>query len=166
MCNLNKYSSGKLIDTKQLKNCNWRIITVPSSVVIAFICYITEPQPDRSSHQRCFVKKSVLRNFAKFTGKHLCQGLFFNKHLRPQPATLLKKETLTQLFPCEFCEISKNIFFTENLGATFSEEITHINHCVLSFGYRPESHRKPRDEVGSPILFEWQSWTINLPFLI
>ena len=25
------------------------------------------------------VKKGVLRNFAKFTGKHLCQSLFFNK---------------------------------------------------------------------------------------
>ena len=34
---------------------------------------------DRSSHQRCSVKKGVLRNFAKFTGKHLCQRLFFNK---------------------------------------------------------------------------------------
>ena len=28
---------------------------------------------------RCSVKKSVLRNFAKFTGKHLRQSLFFNK---------------------------------------------------------------------------------------
>ena len=33
----------------------------------------------RSSHQRCSVKKGVLRNFAKFTGKHLCQSLVFNK---------------------------------------------------------------------------------------
>ena len=31
----------------------------------------------RSSHQRCPMKKSVLRNLAKFTGKHLCQSLFF-----------------------------------------------------------------------------------------
>ena len=31
---------------------------------------------NRSSHQRCSVKKSVLRNFAKFTGKHLCQSLW------------------------------------------------------------------------------------------
>ena len=28
---------------------------------------------------RCSVKKSVLKNFAKFTGKHLHQSLFFNK---------------------------------------------------------------------------------------
>ena len=27
-----------------------------------------------------------------------------------RPATLLKKETLAQVFSCEFCEISKNIF--------------------------------------------------------
>ena len=27
---------------------------------------------NRSSHQRCSVKKGVLSNFAKFTGKHLC----------------------------------------------------------------------------------------------
>ena len=32
----------------------------------------------RSSHQRCSIKTGVLRNFAKFTGKHLCQRLFLN----------------------------------------------------------------------------------------
>ena len=26
-----------------------------------------------------FSKKGVLKNFVKFTGKHLCQSLFFNK---------------------------------------------------------------------------------------
>ena len=29
--------------------------------------------------QRCFLKVSVLKNLAKFIGKHLCQSLFFNK---------------------------------------------------------------------------------------
>ena len=33
----------------------------------------------RSSHPEVFCKKGVLRNFAKFTGKHLCQSLSFNK---------------------------------------------------------------------------------------
>ena len=33
----------------------------------------------RSSHRRCSMKKDVLENFAKFTGKHLCQGHLFNK---------------------------------------------------------------------------------------
>ena len=34
---------------------------------------------DRSSRPKVFCKKDVLKNFAKFTGIHLCQGLFFNK---------------------------------------------------------------------------------------
>ena len=36
------------------------------------------------------------------------------------PATLLKKETLAQVLSCEFCEISKNTFFTGNLLSTAS----------------------------------------------
>ena len=57
----------------------------------------------RSSRPEVFCKKGVLRNFAKFTGKYLCQSL------------LIKKKTLAQMFSCEFCEISKNSFFTEHL---------------------------------------------------
>ena len=33
----------------------------------------------RSSHQWCFIKEGVHRNFTKFTGKHLRQSLFFNR---------------------------------------------------------------------------------------
>ena len=33
----------------------------------------------RSSRTKVFCKKGVLKNFAKFPGKHLCQGLFFSK---------------------------------------------------------------------------------------
>ena len=33
----------------------------------------------RSSLPEVFCTKGVLRNFAKFTGKHLCQSLIFNK---------------------------------------------------------------------------------------
>ena len=33
----------------------------------------------RSSQRWCSKKKGVLKNFAKFTGKSLCQSLFFNK---------------------------------------------------------------------------------------
>ena len=61
----------------------------------------------RSSHQRCSTIKGVLRNFAKLTGKHLCQSLFLNK-----------KETLAQMFSSEFCKISKNTFFKEHLRTT------------------------------------------------
>ena len=57
------------------------------------------------------MKKDALRNFTKFTGKHLCQGLYFN-FCRPKACNFNKKETLAQVFPCEFCEVSKDTFFT------------------------------------------------------
>ena len=34
--------------------------------------------------------------------------------------SFIKKETLANVFSCEFCEISKNTFFTEQLRATAS----------------------------------------------
>ena len=44
----------------------------------------------RSSHPGVFCKKGALKNFAKFTGKHLCQSLFLNKvadlyHIESRP---------------------------------------------------------------------------------
>ena len=75
-------------------------------------CWYVFSPTGRSSHGRCSVMKVVLKNFAKFTGKHLCQCHFFNK--------VIKKETLAQVFPCEFYEISKNAFFTEHLRTTTS----------------------------------------------
>ena len=33
----------------------------------------------RSSHQRCSVRQDILRNFAKFKGKHMCYFLFLIK---------------------------------------------------------------------------------------
>ena len=60
-----------------------------------------------------FYKKSVLRDFTKFTGKHLCQSLSFNKVAGLSSATFLKKR-LAQVFSCEFYEIFKNNVFTEH----------------------------------------------------
>ena len=45
--------------------------------------------------------------------------VFFNKVAGLRPATLLKK-TLAHAFTCEFCEISKNTFFTKHLRTTAS----------------------------------------------
>ena len=55
----------------------------------------------RSSRPEVFCKKSVLRNFAKFKGKHLYQSLFFNK-------VVFNKDTLAQVFSCELYQISNN----------------------------------------------------------
>ena len=49
-----------------------------------------------------------------------CFSLKFS-HLnlyRPEACNFIKKETLAQVFSCEFCEIFKNNFFTEHLRTT------------------------------------------------
>ena len=38
--------------------------------------------------------------------------------IKLQACNLIKKETLAQVFACEFCEISKNTFLTEHPWAT------------------------------------------------
>ena len=44
-----------------------------------------------------------------------------NTCARVSACNFIKKETLALVFSCEFCEISKNIFFTEHLWATAPE---------------------------------------------
>ena len=42
----------------------------------------------------------------------------------------IKNETLAQVFSCEFCEISKNTFFTEHLLATASDYMWSKNMFI------------------------------------
>ena len=58
----------------------------------------------RSSQSDVFCEKGVLKKFIKFTVKHLCQSLSFNK-------VFYKKETLAQVFSCEYCKIFNNTYF-------------------------------------------------------
>ena len=60
--------------------------------------------------------KTVLQKFAKFTGKHL----FHSFQVSGQICNFIKKETLAKVFSCEFFEIFKNTFLTEQLRATAS----------------------------------------------
>ena len=72
-----------------------------------------------SSHRRCFIKKDVLKNFAKFTGKHLHWSLFMIKPQGSGPVTLLKTDSNTGAF-LWICEVFKNTLFTEHLRAAVS----------------------------------------------
>ena len=47
-------------------------------------------------------------------------GFCMNFLLFRSSHNFIKKEILAQVFFCEFCEISKNAFFTEHLWATAS----------------------------------------------
>ena len=59
--------------------------------------------------------KIVLRNFAKFTGKSLCQGLFFIKVAGLRPTTLLEKRLWHRYFPVNFEKFLRTPFYIEHL---------------------------------------------------
>ena len=65
-----------------------------------------------SSGPDVFCKKGVLRNFAKFIGKHLCRSLYFNKVADP---TLLKQRLWHRYFPVTFAQFLRKPFLTEHL---------------------------------------------------
>ena len=47
--------------------------------------------------------------------------------LQKKVCNFIKKETLAQVFPCEFCEISKNTFFhrTPSVAASVQENLLY-----------------------------------------
>ena len=61
------------------------------------------------------MEKSVLKTFAKFTGKYLFQSFFFNKVAGLRTATLLKKSLRHRCFPVNFAKFLRTPFFTEHL---------------------------------------------------
>ena len=69
----------------------------------------------RSRRLEVFCKKAVQRNFAKFTGKHLCQCLFFNKVAGLSPASLLKRRYWHMCFPVNVAKFLRTPFLTEHL---------------------------------------------------
>ena len=55
------------------------------------------------------VKKVILKISQNLQEKQLFQSLVFNK-VADLACNFIKKETLAQVFSCEFCEIFKNTF--------------------------------------------------------
>ena len=69
----------------------------------------------RSSHPEVFCKRGVLRNFTKFTGKHLCWSPFLIQLEVMKDCSFNKKGNPTQVFSCEYHKVFKNSFFMEHL---------------------------------------------------
>ena len=64
------------------------------------------------------MKKGVLRNLTKFTGKNLCQSLFLNK-VTARPATLSKKRLWCSCFPVNFVKFLSTPFLQNTSGGCF-----------------------------------------------
>ena len=88
--------------------------------------YVTPKEVSKVVVQRFSVKKVFLE---------ILQNSQENNCVRvslPEACTFIKKQTLVQVFSCEFCEIS-NIFFIEHLWTTASEvSVSNLFHFQVS----------------------------------
>ena len=64
---------------------------------------------------RDVLQKSILENFGRFTGKHLCQCLLF-KVTGLRSANVLKKTTWHRFFPVNFAKFSRTRFLQNISG--------------------------------------------------
>ena len=95
-------------------------ILIAYTSYVTYNCDTTVNAEFRSSRWRCFWK------FCKFHKKApVLQSLFY------KIASLQPCNVLTQVFPCEFCEIFKNAYFEEDLWKTAS--VYWLLHHILVF---------------------------------
>ena len=97
---------------------------------------------NRSRHRRSYVKKVVLKKFAKPSGKHLCWNLYFNKVTGLRPSTLSKKRIQQRCFRLNSAKFLRMPFRQNNsdllllvrvTSSNWSHIINHANINVKSF---------------------------------
>ena len=103
-------------------------------------------------------KKGVLRNFIKYTGKHLCKSLFFNEVSGLRPATLLKTRLLHRCFPVNFVKFLRTPILTEHLHISFGRVATRTTLNSSTFPLTQQHTNKHLLKRNSP---EMKSWTVQ-----
>ena len=93
-------------------------------------CDLSTMNNKRSIHRRCSLRKDVLRNSAKFTGKRLCHSLFFNRVAGLRPATLLKR-FWRSCFPVNFSKFLRTPFLQYTSGRLLVNQIIKIKMLRL-----------------------------------
>ena len=85
--------------------------------------------PSEAVVQWCSVKK-VFWEISQNSQKNPCARVSFSTKL--QASNFIRKETLAQVFSCEFCEISKNTFSYRTPPVAASVKATHTNNKINS----------------------------------
>ena len=81
-------------------------------------CSSTFIQINREAASGGILQQKVFWEISQNSQKNTCARVSFEIKLQTSACNFIEKETPAQVFSCEFCEISKNTCFTENLWAT------------------------------------------------
>ena len=102
-------------------------------------------------------KKGILKNFAKFTGKQMCQSVFFNKVSGLRSAFLLKKRLWHRCFHVNFAKFLRTPFLQNTCGGYFCH-----SECLLLLCKKWSLiHFWPMFPFYTP----WKHWPEKLKFL-
>ena len=121
------------LETNMLDKLFWKIASLKTSCFENLVKY-------RSSCSQMFFIIAVLENFALFTGKNPFRWSLFTIKLQPwipEDCSFFKKETLAQVFSCEFYEIFSILWMTasgcrlENHVETEPQGFTAFNLSCL-----------------------------------
>ena len=89
-------------------------------ISLTWLTIASSQSPIQKQQPEVSYKKGVLKNFLNFTGKYLCQSLFFNNIAGLGVCNFIKNEVLERAFSCEIYEILKNTFlYRTPLGDCF-----------------------------------------------
>ena len=97
-----------------------------SNVIIKFMCFLLEFAAFIyfCTAPEVFYKKGVHRNFTKFTGKHLCQSIFFNKVAGH--CNFIKMKLWHRCFPMNFAKFLRTPFLQNTSGRLLLETVSSI----------------------------------------
>ena len=111
----------------------------------------------------CFVKK-VFLEISQNWQENTCVRVSFLIKLQTEACNFIKKETLTQVFSCEFWEISKNTFsYRTPPVAAVSSRI--LNFLRLNFRTCLRHFKQVWYEIWFNSLFMGQLWQVILELL-
>ena len=110
-----------------------------------------------NKHPEMFCKKRVLKNFSKFTRKHLCQSLFFNK----------VAGLSLRCFPVNFENLLRAAFFIEHLRWLLLNKLEKNTnqHYSLNFTSIPKSYSSSNNESAASSWLWLCFWRKYLPIL-
>ena len=106
-----------------------------SRIIYVMIKYVR----DKERPREVFHQEKMFLEISKFTGKHLCQSLFFNKVAGL--SSFIRKRLWHRRFYVNFPKFLKTSFFTEHLRETASGDtdvkkriiLTHFSPKLRSF---------------------------------
>ena len=92
--------------------------------------YLLDPYNFRSAHPEVLVKNFL--TISQNSEENTCARVYFLIKLqRPETCNFIRKETLAQVFSCEFCEILRTLFFQNTGGCFYQLSSLFFRECRL-----------------------------------